>query len=387
MKKLILTVSMLTILLLTGCGKLNNNQIKEKFLNDVEKLNSYYMEGELKLTNNDDTYNYNVEVSYSKGDNYKVVMTNKSNNYQQTILRNSEAVYVITPAINKNFKFQSEWPYNNSQAYLLNSVATDLKNDQEATMEEKDKEYIFTTKVNYPNNPGLTKQRITLDNNYNLKKVEVLDKNDISNIEFIVKSIDKKAKFKDDYFEYEEQVENNNQESEESDQRNTDQSTNNSTDQSNSNSQTTDKETTSTNDSNNQTENNACANGEDCTKDTEKTASIEDALFPLYLPTNTTLSNKEVISTETGQRIIMTFEGDSPFILVQETVAKEPTPTVIPTYGEPFILVDTIGSLTDISYTWASNGIEYYIVSDVLNQNELLEVAKSINLVSVINEK
>ena len=31
-----------------------------------------------------------------------------------------------------------------------------------------------------------------------------------------------------------------------------------------------------------------------------------------------------------------------------------------------------------------SNGIEYYIVSDVMNQNELIEVAKSVNTISVL---
>ena len=85
--------------------------------------------------------------------------------------------------------------------------------------------------------------------------------------------------------------------------------------------------------------------------------------------------------------IIMTFSGDSPFILVEETAVKEKELTITPTYGEPFLLVDTVGSLTDISYTWTSNGIEYYIVSDVMSQNELLDVARSLNTVSTISTK
>ena len=42
--------------------------------------------------------------------------------------------------------------------------------------------------------------------------------------------------------------------------------------------------------------------------------------------------------------------------------------------------MDTIGALTNNSLTWTSNGIEYYIVSDVMNQDELVEVAGSINV-------
>ena len=83
----------------------------------------------------------------------------------------------------------------------------------------------------------------------------------------------------------------------------------------------------------------------------------------------------------------MTFAGDNPFILVQETVKPSKNLEIIPTYGEPYMLIDTVGSLTDTSYTWTSNGVEYYIVSDQMDKNELLEVAKSINVVSTINQK
>ena len=45
------------------------------------------------------------------------------------------------------------------------------------------------------------------------------------------------------------------------------------------------------------------------------------------------------------------------------------------------MLMDTIGAMTDNSLTWTSGGIEYYIVSDVMNQDELLEIAQSISVI------
>lgn len=367
MKKIFLCLMLVSVLFLTGCGKLDDKEIKDKFVNDVASLKSYYLEGELSLTNNDDTYKYDVEVSYAKDDFFKVVLTNKSNNYEQTILRNNEGVYVITPSLNKSFKFQSEWPYNNSQSYLLQSVAQDLKNDNEYQFVQKDKDYIFTTKTNYPNNPNYTKQNITLDENNNLKRVEVLDDNDISYIVFTVTDLDKKATFNDDYFQLDNQV----KESKE----------NNQTQNNENENQTSEDNKTTNNESNEQKEATKEENLE------TSNATLDEALFPLYLPANTALTNKETIDTTNGQRVIMTFSGDNPFILVQETVSKEEELTIIPTYGEPYLLIDTVGSLTDMSYTWTSNGIEYYIVSDVMSTDELLEVAKSINVVSVIGEK
>ena len=53
---------------------------------------------------------------------------------------------------------------------------------------------------------------------------------------------------------------------------------------------------------------------------------------------------------------------------------------IIPTYGEPYRLMDTIGVMTDNSLSWSSGGIDYYLVSDVLNTNELVNIAESINI-------
>lgn len=343
MKKILLTIMLITsIFIFTGCGKKSEQELKNNFIKEVEKLKSYYLEGTMSLMNNDDIYNYDVKVSYTKEDKYKVSLTNKNNNYEQIILKNEDGVYVITPSLNKSFKFQSNWPNNNSQSYLLDSIAKDLKNDTNYQFELKNEEYIYKIEANYPNNPNIKTQNIILDKDANLKKVEVQDKNGISYITFELTKLDKNPTFNNDYYQIE----------------------------------TITKDLDKAKEQDNQTE-----------KNEEQTSTIDETLFPLYIPTNTKLTNREVINIEGGERVIMTFSGDNPFMLVQETVQKEDELTIIPTYGEPYLLVDTVGSLTDVSYTWTSNGIEYYIVSDVLNQTEILEIAKSINVVPTINEK
>ncbi len=411
MKKLFLAVALITALCLTGCGSLKDKEIKDNFIKDVEGLKAYYMEGTLKLTNNDDTYEYDVEVSFKKDDKYKVSLKNKSNDYEQIILKNDEGVYVITPSLNKSFKFQSDWPNNNSQSYLLDSVAKDLKDDSAYKFTQKDKDYIFTTKTNYPNNPKYVKkyvkQNITLDKNQKLKKVEVQDEQGRTYIEFNVSKIDNKAKFDDNQFNLDEltknfapaqdnqknQTKNQNQNNSFSNsvQNNNTENTNANLDEQSNTSEkpSTDQNTNSNNQTTNQEQKNNQTNSNDNSQNnnTSTTSKIDENVFPLYLPTNTSLSDKEVIETSSGQRVIMTFSGDNPFVLVEETIKPSENLEIIPTYGEPFMLIDTVGSLTDTSYTWTSNGVEYYIVSDQMNKHELLEVAKSINVVSAINQK
>ena len=74
-------------------------------------------------------------------------------------------------------------------------------------------------------------------------------------------------------------------------------------------------------------------------------------------------------------------------MLIQETATKEKEFLTIPTNGEPCMFKDTIGMITDNSVSWISNGVEYYVTSEVVKSEELLNVAKSVDAVPVVNVK
>ena len=338
MKKIFIFLIAL-IFLATGCGK-SEDKILKDLTKKVENSKGYQVEGELELLNNEDVYNYDIVVSYKKDNYYKVSLVNKANNKEQIILRNEQGVYVVTPSLNKSFKFQSDWPNNNSQIYLLQSIVKDLNNDNRNAIEKNGNMYVYTSSVDYPNNDSLIKQKVYLDKDGNLKQVEVVDKNDIVMMKLVYKNIDLKANFSDDKFSLDGLVDT----SEEDDKK-----------EENSN--------------------------EQAPKEEQETTSLDDIIYPLYLPGGTKLTNEETIDTEGGKRVILTFGGDKSFILVEETIAKEDEFTVIPTMGEPYMFMDTVGALSDSSVTWSSNGIDYYITSTTMNQTELLEIAKSISLV------
>ena len=109
MKKILLSLVML-LLLVTGCGKNSETSIINDLEKKVNKSDAYKVSGELEIVNNDEVYTYDIEVSYKKENNYKVSLTNQANNHTQIILKNADGVYVLTPSLNKSFKFQSDWP-------------------------------------------------------------------------------------------------------------------------------------------------------------------------------------------------------------------------------------------------------------------------------------
>jgi hypothetical protein len=103
----------------------------------------------------------------------------------------------------------------------------------------------------------------------------------------------------------------------------------------------------------------------------------------MYLPVNTYLTNQERMSTEDGERLILTFTGDSSFTLVEETAVYDAIPEIIPTYGDVELIGSSLAVVNDNSVNWFDNGIEYYVVSDVMSTEELLDVVKSISVLPV----
>ena len=191
---------MIFTLLIVGCSKKNSKEIYKEIVDKLEDLDSYTLEGELQMFNDDNTFKYSVSVNYLEEDNFKVDLINKSNNHRQIILRNNDGVYVITPSLNKSFKFQSEWPYNNSQSYLIQTIIKDLENDENRKYELNEKNYIFTSKVNYMNNPSLKYQKVYFDKKLILKKVEIYDNDNNKKILMKIKNIKYNNKIKKETF-------------------------------------------------------------------------------------------------------------------------------------------------------------------------------------------
>lgn len=328
MKKICLILC--ACLLLVGCGTYSTKDAVKDLEKMINNLKGYNLTGTLEITNNDDVYKYDVEASYTKEDNFRVSLKNKTNNHEQIILKNNDGVYVLTPSLNKSFKFQSDWPYNNSQTYLLQTLLSDIQNDDKKEFKTTANNYIFTTTVNYPNNNDLVKQNIYFDKKLNPKKVEVMNKEGDILIKMNFNKVDLKAEFKDNYFNLEQNMKT--------------------------------------------------AKTESTTKTVSK---IEGDTYPMYIPENTKLADKEVVEVDDSQRVIMTFEGENPFMFVQQTANVEDELAIVSVYGEPFQLATSVAAVSDNMISWVSNGIEYYVVADNMSKDELMNVANSVSAMPV----
>ena len=318
MKKVLIIMGLL--LLFTGCSNKNNNTKITKYIKKINNSEAYSIKGTMEITNDSDLYTYSISVLYKNPDYYKVNLINQSNNHEQVILKNKDGVYVVTPALNKSFKFQSNWPDNSSQAYLLKSLTKDIGKNYKVNT--KNNTYYITANVNYPNNPDLTYQEVYFNSNGVLKEVLVKDDNDITRIKVIFKDINLNDRINEEEFNINGLIKEENNE--------------------------------------------------------VKTGSLEEFIYPLYIPTNTFLNTKETIDTDNGKRNILTFNGDKSFTLIEENACFNDELEIIPVYGDPLFINDTIGAISANSIYWTSNNIDYYLTSNNLESNDLITIASSV---------
>lgn len=363
MKKLaVLAISL--VLILTGCGKKSPDDLKEKFINSVKNSKSYTLKGNMEILSNEETFTYSLEANYLEGDFYKVTLVNQTNNHEQIILKNKDGVYVVTPTLNKSFKFQSEWPNSSSQSYILSSLVTDIKNDTESTIESVDKGYVIKSKVNYPNNSELEYQRIYFDSDMNLEKVEVYNNDNIAIIKATFTKINLKASLQEEDFALEDLIDMS--------QEDKDNSNNSNNNTNNSNKESSDNQNCATDDPNCKKN---CEN-EEC--DTKSSNIIDSVIYPLYIPSSTYLSNSEKVDTDEGNRVILTFAGEKNFVLIEEVANKSSEFEIIPVYGDPVMLSDTIAAKSASSMYWTSDNISYYLTSSDLTTEEMVTIAESL---------
>ncbi len=329
MKKLII-LFIGVCLFMCGCGTYNEEKALKDFKDLVNNNKTYYLEGKMSILSGERNYNYDVKVSYMQGSYYKVDLLNTDNSHEQIILKNDEGVYVITPNLNKSFKFQSDWPNNSSQAYIMETILNDLDKDSSRGFEEKDGKYIMNSSVNYPNNSNLKTQKVTFNSKMEPEKVEILNDNGTANITMTFTKIEWAKKFDKDYFSLNSNIE------------------------------------------------------EDCCKESKETGSVDDVIYPMYIPVGTKFQNQEVVKSDGSERVILTFEGAKPFILVEEVSNASKEFEVTSATGDLVFYETILGALTDTSVSWSQGGMDYYIIGQNLSNEELLQIASSTASVAVV---
>jgi outer membrane lipoprotein-sorting protein len=168
-------IVMCAALVLSGCGKKDASSVVKDLNHVITKLDSYQGTGRMVLNTGQQPQEYNVEVWFLNPDFYRIALTNDHKDVTQIVLRNKEGVFVLTPHLKKSFRFQSDWPENQGQVYLYQSLVRSILEDKDRQFTTENNSYVFDVLANYQNEL-LSRQKIWLDKkNLAPQHVEVSD--------------------------------------------------------------------------------------------------------------------------------------------------------------------------------------------------------------------
>lgn len=296
----------------------------KQFEKTMSNMDSYILEGNMELTKGEDVKTYAVEVGYKKADKdlFKVSLTDKELNQEQTILRNDGGVFVITPSLNQIFKFEGDWPLNSPKPYLLQSIADIVKGKNAAIKEEKGG-YLVSSKVTYPNNKDFHHEDIMFDKDGKLKWLQIYDKDNSSQLKLVFTKVDYNAKIKDDYFKTP---------------------------------STLGKE--------------------------KATSAISEADLPLYpvMVYNAQLNNVTSMKTDKETKHVLEYKGEKSFTVVEtkKDSVKDTQTVIMP--GEIIDTLDVVGFYDGNHLSAIHDDVEFTVFSQDLGPDEMMEVINSMQV-------
>ncbi|MDQ0155655.1 LolA family protein [Robertmurraya andreesenii] len=334
MKKwiVLLLAGLMVVFALSACGSKSQEDVVKDLNKKLEDLKGYKVKAKMTLQMGTDPQTYDVEIWHKEPTYYRVDLKNAQKDQSQMILRNGEGVFVLTPALNKSFRFQSDWPENSSQAYLYESLIRDIIEDKEAKFTATKEHYVFETKTRYQNNKMLPLQEIKL-NRKDLTPISVKvmdsDRKSLVTVEFSATNFN--ATFDKKDFDM-------------------------------------------------------AKNMTGAQLEVPVMGDLEDEEFTVKYPTaeipEVELIEEKPMNTENGKRVILTYGGgEKSFTLIQEKAVVVPTTMVATTVsGEPVDLGFTIGALSSNTLTWTHQGVDYTLASKDLTEEEMLMLARSVEV-------
>lgn len=344
---------------LAGCGKKEAGDVVKDLENVVGELDSYQASGSMLLHTGQQPLEYEVEVWFQDPHYYRIALTNVKKDITQIVLRNDEGVFVLTPHLNKSFRFQSDWPDHQGQVYLYQTLVKSILKDNQRlfTVDEESESYVFDVEADYDNS-SLVRQKVWLNHStYAPEHVEISDEN--ANVMVVVEfdrfTFDKE--FEEDSFDMQRnmtswsvqsiQVAGEIQE-----------------------------EGKLGGEAAEEVSEEAAEEGSEDLQETEQHFGV---MMPGYMPEGVEqIETKEMMLGE-EQAVLLRYTGEYNYSIV-ESRPQSQTVSILP--GTIIDLHSTLGVMTGTTENkmlrWISDGVEFRLSTGDLPQSEMIKIAQSV---------
>ncbi len=314
---------MIGIIYLSGCS---SKAVEKSFPEEISELKSYKLEATIQTFFQNGNKEANVVVYFKEPNLYRVELTNSLVNEKQIMIKNDKGVFVILPSINKTFKINSNWPTNNNQPFLLESISKNLLHNDELKTTKENGQTTIELKTKIFDNVEPVTEKIIFDNKTKLPKEIYLYRtnNELFNhVKF--NSIEKNVEINSDLFIV---------------------------------------------------DNTITSSRLDYIK---SPIEFDRAItYPTFCPENTKLFQETILGGANDKTAIIKFSGDNPFTLLECYIDASEVLKQEYFYGDIYIMSSSFALVANDTVKFYSSGIEYTLASNKITLEDIFMIAESL---------
>lgn len=191
----------LVIAIVAGCGAPSKDAMVGKLKSESQTLSqeNYTSTAMMTVQTDNNSQTYYVQTSYEGPDKYRIELGDSNKNINQIIVKNPNGMFIVSPSLQKVFRFNGDWAQNQGHIYLYDQILQQIVSSNFKLSQTGDT-YSFEMPVT-PANDVVTKEQVELDKNLQPKKVVLYDSDNQAVVLIDFKTFKKGVKFQDADFD------------------------------------------------------------------------------------------------------------------------------------------------------------------------------------------
>lgn len=114
----------LAIALLSGCGSPSQGAMVSKLKSQTQTLEqqNYTSTAMMTVQSDNSSQTYFVRTNYEGPNEYRIELGDSNKSINQIIVRNQSGMYIVSPSLQKVFRFNGNWAQNQGHIYLYDQI-------------------------------------------------------------------------------------------------------------------------------------------------------------------------------------------------------------------------------------------------------------------------
>ncbi|MCL6454093.1 MAG: outer membrane lipoprotein carrier protein LolA [Alicyclobacillus sp.] len=172
----------LAVGLVAGCGAPSKQNVVSQLQTQAEELDAtnYQSTAIMTVQMDSGSQKYYVETSFDSPTTYKIALGDANKHINQIIVRNENGMFIVSPSLQKVFRFNGNWAQNQGHIYLYDQILEQIVKTPDLKMGRAGQETTFTMPIT-PKNDVVATQKVSLmptSNGYQPKQIVLLDSKD-----------------------------------------------------------------------------------------------------------------------------------------------------------------------------------------------------------------